>query len=173
MFFFKPMDYMHFMFSNVIGFMAGNFLTITTPSIIVIFILLKAPFAVGLNIPFFLCALAGSCFLSFLFDFLIGTTCFWTQSVWGISASKDFIISILSGALIPLQFYPASVINVIRYLPFQYMYNFPLTILTSTSGDPIIWLRGLLLQFVWIGLLFAIVRAYFGFSLRKLTVNGG
>ncbi len=173
MFFFKPMDYMRLMFANSMGFMIGNFITITVPSVIIIFALLQAPFTAGWNIPFFLLTLSGSCLLSFLFDFIVGTTCFWTQSVWGISAAKDFIILFLSGALIPLQFYPESIRGIVRYLPFPYMYNLPLTILTARGADIPSWITGVAIQAFWIAAVYFIVRAYFTFSLRKLTVNGG
>ena len=173
MFLFKPVDYIRFMFSNSFGMMAGNFITITLPSFIMIFAVFKAHLSAGWNIPFFFIALGGSCILSFLFDFIVGTTCFWTLSVWGISAAKDFIIIFLSGALIPLQFYPDSIRSVIRFLPFPYMYNLPLTILTSPVGDISLWVEGIAMQFLWIILVYSGVRAYFQFSLRKLTVNGG
>jgi len=173
MFLFKPVDYMKFMFSNSIGAMTGNFITITIPSLLVIFLFFHVSVPVGLNIVFFIIALAGSCALSFLFDFFIGTTCFWTLSVWGISAAKDLIIAFLSGALIPLKFYPETISSLVVWLPFPYMYSLPLTILTSSSPAPLEWLRGIGIQFAWIAVMLFVVRKYFRFSLRKLTVNGG
>lgn len=173
MFLFKPVDYMRFMFSNSIGAMAGNFITITIPSLLVIFLFFHVSIPVGLNILFFAFALAGSCVLSFLFDFFIGATCFWTLSVWGISAAKDLIIAFLSGALIPLKFYPEAISSLVVWLPFPYMYSLPLTILTAGSAEPLVWLRGIAIQYVWIAVMLFIVRKYFRFSLQKLTVNGG
>jgi len=173
MFLFKPVDYMKFMFSNSTGAMVGNFITITIPSLLVVFLFFHVSIPVGLNVVFFAVALAGSCVLSFLFDFFIGTTCFWTLSVWGISAAKDLFIAFLSGALIPLRFYPDAISALVVWLPFPYMYSLPLTILTANSPAPLDWLRGIAIQFVWIAFMLVIVRKYFRFSLRKLTVNGG
>lgn len=173
MFFFKPIDYMRYSFANAMGSMAGHLITITLPSLILIFGVFQAQMTFGLNIPFFILTLIGSCLLSFLFDFIVGTTCFWTLSVWGISTAKDFIILFFSGALIPLQFYPKALEHVIRFTPFPYMYNLPLTILTSNEAHAAVWLQGLALQTVWIVTLLATARLYFNLSLRKLTVNGG
>jgi ABC-2 type transport system permease protein len=173
MFFFKPIDYMRFMFANSMGAMVGNLITITVPSLVIIFGVFRAGIMLGPNIPFFVLTVAGSCVLSFLFDFIIGTTCFWTMSVWGISAAKDLLILFLSGALIPLQFYPDALLGVIRYLPFAYMYNLPLTILTAGSVDIVSWAAGFGIQCAWIVAMWFVVRSYFGFSMRKLTVNGG
>ncbi len=173
MFFFKPVDYHALMFSSAIGFMAGNFLTITVPGALVIFLVLGAKVALGWNLLFFALTLIGSCLLSFLFDFFIGTTCFWTQSIWGISAAKEVVILFLSGALIPLQFYPDGFMSVARWLPFPYMYNLPLTILTGTGAFSADWVRGTLIQLFWVVAVFLLVRGYYRFSLRKLVVNGG
>jgi len=173
MYLFKPLDYPRFVFSASIGAMMGNFITITVPSFLVIFAVLGAQVTIGWNLPFFVLTIAGSCVLSFLFDFIVGTTCFWTMSVWGISAAKDFIIAFLSGALVPLQFYPEGLLKAIEWLPFRYMYNLPLTILTSPTSDLRGWAIGFGVQLLWIALTYAFVRAYYAFSLRKLTVNGG
>lgn len=173
MFFFKPADYMRYMFSSSFGSMMGNVITITVPSAIVIFAVFGAPMPSPLGAAFFLVALAGSCVLSFLMDFIVGTTCFWTMSIWGISAGKEVIVSFLSGALVPLVFYPESLRAVIAWLPFAYMYNLPLSILTAPSPDPLSWARGIALQFFWVAATLVAARAYFAYSLRKLTVNGG
>lgn len=173
MFMFKPADYMKYMFSNSIGFMAGNLVSITVPSAIAIFVFFGAPLPGVLNAVFFLAALAGSCALTFLFDFIIGTTCFWTMSIWGISAGKEVIIAFLSGALIPLGFYPEALRSVMVWLPFPYMYNLPLSILTAPEADPLSWARGIGIQLVWVALVLAASRGYYKYSLRKLTVNGG
>ncbi|HKL86396.1 MAG TPA: hypothetical protein VJ861_08705 [Treponemataceae bacterium] len=173
MFFFKPVDYQAYMFASSMGFMAGNLITITLPGFFVVFIVLSAKVALGWNLLFFAITLVGSCLLSFLFDFFIGTTCFWTQSIWGISAAKDVLILFLSGALMPLQFYPEGFMNVVRWLPFPYIYNLPLMILTGSGTFSYDWIKGLSIQVFWILAIFAIVRSYYRFSLRKLVVNGG
>lgn len=173
MFMFKPADYMKYMFSNSIGLMAGNLISITIPSAIVIFGFFGAPLPGVLNTLFFAFALAGSCALTFLFDFIIGTTCFWTMSIWGISAGKEVIIAFLSGALIPLGFYPEALRSVMVWLPFPYMYNLPLSILTASKADPLVWAQGIGVQLVWVIVILAASRAYYRYSLRKLTVNGG
>jgi ABC-2 type transport system permease protein len=173
MFFFKPIDYMRYAFANSMGSMAGNFITVTIPSLLIIFVAFQSRMAFGWNVPFFAATLIGSCVLSFLFDFLVGTTCFWTLSIWGISVAKDFAILFFSGALVPLRFFPDSFARIIGFMPFPYMYNLPLTILTSNQADLGAWGRGIACQFAWIAVGYCLCRMYFSFSLKKLTVNGG
>lgn len=171
--FFKPIDYMRYAFANSIGSMAGNFVTVTIPSLLIVFVAFQSRMTLGWNVLFFAVTLLGSCVLSFLFDFIVGTTCFWTLSIWGISVAKDFSILFLSGALVPLCFFPDSLARVIGFMPFPYMYNLPLTILTSTQADVGTWSRGIAVQFAWIVVGYLLARVYFAFSLKKLTVNGG
>jgi ABC-type uncharacterized transport system permease subunit len=58
-------------------------------------------------------------------------------------------------------------------LPFPYMYNLPLSILSSDRVDVSGWARGFGVQLIWVITIYALARAYFNFSLKKLTVNGG
>ena len=171
--FFKPIGYMRYLFLNSVGAMAGNLVTITVPSLIILFGVFRASLSIGWNIPFFILTLACSCALSFLFDFIVGTTSFWTLSIWGISVAKDFSILFFSGALVPLNFFPDAFANVLRCLPFAYMYNLPLSILTSGEANVALWASGALTQFAWVVGIYLVARAYFGFSLKNLTVNGG
>ena len=171
--FFKPVDYMRYVFLNAVGTMAGSFVTITIPSLVILFGVFRANLAIGWNIPFFIPTLAFSCALSFLFDFIVGTTSFWTMSIWGISVAKDFSILFFSGALVPLNFFPDAFVAVLRFLPFAYMYNLPLSILTANEANPALWAHGLLTQVAWLAVIYVIARVYFKFSLKNLTVNGG
>jgi ABC-2 type transport system permease protein len=168
----KPLDY-RIHVRELDGAMVGNLITITVPSFVIIFGVFHANIMLGPNILFFVLTVAGSCVLSFLFDFVIGTTCFWTMSVWGISAAKDLLIMFLSGALIPLQFYPDALLGAIRYLPFAYMYNLPLTILTAGSVDIRSWVTGFGIQCAWIVAVWFLSGVFRCISMRKLTVNGG
>jgi len=59
------------------------------------------------------------------------------------------------------------------WLPFPYMYNLPLSILTASKANPLVWAQGIGVQLVWVIVILAASRAYYRYSLRKLTVNGG
>lgn len=170
---YKPLDYMQYMFASSLGTVLGNFLTVTIPSYFMIFYVFKAKIIIGWNITFFLITMCGGYVLSFLFDFLIGITCFWTMSIWGISKGKDLIITFLSGALIPLNFYPEKISLVLNYLPFSYIYNVPISILTSNEQFPIKWCVVCLFQILWILIIFFITKEYYKYTIKYLSINGG
>jgi ABC-2 type transport system permease protein len=173
LFLYKPIDYLNYMFASSAGIVVGNFLTVTIPSFFMIFFVFKVKVLLGWNILFFIITITGGFILSFLFDFLIGTTCFWTMSIWGISKGKDIIISFLSGALIPLSMYPYWMVKVLKFLPFSYMYNVPLNILISTKQQPLEWCILAIIQLFWILVVYLLTRIYFNFTIKYLSVNGG
>jgi ABC-2 type transport system permease protein len=173
MYLFKPVSHMSWMFFESMGQIAGNLLTITLPTCLVLFLALGAQVVIGWNLLIFAAALIMSVILSFLFDYAIGITCFWTMSIWGISTTKETLILLMSGAIIPLPFYPEALREFLLWLPFAWMYNFPLSMLSNPNMDPAWWLRGLGIQASWLLLMFLGVRAYYNLALRKLTVNGG
>jgi len=173
MYLFKPIEHMHWTFFESLGGVIGNFITITLPSLIVIFLVFGAKIAVGFNLVIFVPALFLSWVLNFLFDYTIGLTCFWTMSIWGISATKDALIVFLSGALIPLPFYPEQLRQLLYWLPFAWMYHFPLSVINAKSPDWLYWLKGLGVQIFWVAFMYLLVRAYRSVATKKLTVNGG
>lgn len=171
--FFRPLDYMGGTFFNSLGIFIGNFITITLPSLLAIFLFFGGTLSLGWVSLLFIPALFLAFVLNFAFDWLIGTTCFYTESIWGISITKEVLILFLSGALIPLPFFPDSVRKVLEILPFASMYHTPLSILTNPAmaTETILW--SLMVQALWaIGLL-VLCRVYFNAALKKLTVAGG
>lgn len=171
--FFRPLDYMGMTFFNSLGIFLGNFITITIPSLVAIFLLFGGTISLSWLSLLFIPALALAFVLNFCFDFLIGTTCFYTESIWGISITKDVVILFLSGALIPLPFFPEPVQQVLGILPFASMYHAPLSILTNRSIEAGTILQSLLVQVLWAVGLLLLCRQYFRTALKKLTVAGG
>ncbi len=171
--FFRPLDYMAGMFFGSLGHFAGNLLMISAPSVIATLVLAGIPPSMGLPALLVVPSIFLAFILNFLFDYFIGTMCFWTESIWGISITKEVVILFLSGAVIPLPFFPAAAQPVLALLPFKAMYHTPLSILTNPAlrlGDH---LKAMGLQLAWILLLTVACRMYFRLALKKITVAGG
>lgn len=114
----KPIDYQIQFLNKQFG-IALFMLFILTPIVILFLFISKAHIVWGNIVLFFI-----SLFLGFLinaaFNFLLGILCFWTENSWGIASFKLVLVEILSGTLIPLDFYPAHLQNlVINMLPFS------------------------------------------------------
>ena len=88
---------------------------------------------------------------------------------------KECIVLLLSGASIPLAFFPEMLRKLVHYLPFRCIYDTPLNVLLQkpgyTLGEGLVF--SLVLQFCWCLALTAAGCAFWNFSLKKITVNGG
>lgn len=110
--------------------------------------------------------------LKFLVVYIAGLTCFWTKNYLGVNWARIAVVNLLSGALIPLTFFPHWARLIAEYLPFAGMTSTPALILAGTlHGPPAA--RGVLLQVVWIGLLWTTARFAWRSAARQLTVHGG
>ena len=111
--------------------------------------------------------------INYSIDFIVGTICLYTESIWGINIMKQVIVLLLSGATIPLAFFPDAFRKVLEYLPFQSIYNAPLSILLEIEPEPEKMLYTLGVQLLWCVVMTVFSVLFWKTSLRKITVNGG
>lgn len=91
-------------------------------------------------------------FLFFALAALIELIAFWADNVWSLAVLLRMAWSLLGGAMVPLEFFPAWAQAVLRFSPFPYMLHFPVRTLTGhiAGAD---FLRGCVLTVLW-GLFF-------------------
>jgi ABC-2 type transport system permease protein len=169
----KPVDFQFLTLARTAGFSIFNLCVITVPSLLVLFLGFRADMKTGIGLLFFPVGILLSFLISFAIDFSIGLTSFYTESLWGISTTKTVITSLLSGALIPLPFFPQAVQNILRLLPFQAIYNIPLSMVTSPNLGVLNYGRALAVQVFWVVALFAFCRWFYRRAFKVLTVSGG
>lgn len=110
--------------------------------------------------------------IAFLIDFSVGLIAFYTTNAWGINVMKNTIISFLSGALVPIAFFPESLRNILMLLPFASLIDAPISIYLGKFGQNEI-LKTLAVQCTWMIILFIFSRFFFLHAIRKVTVQGG
>jgi len=169
----KPLDFQLYALSRTVGFLFFNVTMIALPSALVLFLLFGANIEVGVGLLFLPAALVLAFLVSFAIDYIIGLTSFYTESIWGISTTKEIITTLLSGALVPLQFFPDVAQRLLRFLPFQAIYHVPLTVLTSPDLGVKDCAALLGTQAAWVLILFVLGRFFFTRASRVLTVSGG
>ena len=111
--------------------------------------------------------------VSFSIDYFIGLMGFYSESVWGLSMTKEIIVTFLSGALIPLQFFPEAIQQVLYWLPFQAIYHTPLMIFTRPDEGLDVYLPMMALQLFWAIVLFIAARLFYNQAVKVLRVAGG
>jgi len=106
------------------------------------------------------------------FSMLVYISAFFTINSMGARMIAAVATDFLSGAYIPLPFFPDAVRGVVELLPFGSMQNMPLLIFsgyfTGTQA-----LRGIGLQIFWLVVLVIIGRFWMSRALKKVVVQGG
>jgi len=169
----RPQDFMGLLLSESVGAGLVNCVVVGIPAMVLSYTFSGAGLPDLPNLLLFIPSLMIAFFLNFLIDFLTGLSVFAFQSIRGVMNAKDTAILVLSGALVPLPFYPPGVRTVLEWLPFQALYNAPARILADGSAGLTEALPFLVRQGVWVVLFFILARVLFSTGLRKLVVNGG
>ena len=169
----KPLDYQTYILFTSLGQTLMSLMVITIPTLLIITLVFKVAIPLGIGTLLFPFSLLLAFVISFCFDYFIGILAFYTESVWGLSTTKEIIILALSGALIPLQFFPAKLQSILLLLPFQTIYHTPLMMLTKPDQDPQIFVSMLIVQVIWAVVLYALTRLFFEQAVKVLRIAGG
>jgi ABC-2 type transport system permease protein len=111
--------------------------------------------------------------ISFSIDYFIGLLGFYSESVWGFSTTKEIIVTVFSGALIPLQFFPEAIQRVLFWLPFQAIYHTPLMMITRPDQGWDVFLPMMFVQVFWAIALFIFARMFYHQAIKVLRIAGG
>ena len=169
----KPMPYRRYRFWSYSGSFVTQFFFTFLPTFIVVTIVTHGAVPLGINLVWFVLSVVFAVMINFSIDFIIGTVCLFTESIWGINIMKQVVVLLLSGATIPLAFFPDKLRTVVNYLPFQSIYNAPLSLLLQEHPDMQTVCSTLGLQIFWAAALTLLSVAFWNRSLRQITVNGG
>ncbi|MBW4085039.1 ABC-2 family transporter protein [Paenibacillus sp. S150] len=92
--------------------------------------------------------------------------------IWPFQRFLDDTIRFLGGGVIPLTIMPDLVSNIAYFLPFQYLYSFPLQILLNKLDAHTI-MNYFIIEGVWIGALVIGIMIVYKAVLRKVVIQGG
>ena len=169
----KPIDMGLYILFFSFGFFLMNVTAITIPTFLLLTFIFKVQFTFGIGLFLFPISILMAFLISFSFDYFIGLFGFYTESVWGLSTSKEIIITVFSGALIPLQFFPDAIQKVLYWLPFQAIYHTPLMMVTRPDQGWDVFLPMLGVQAFWAILLFIASRLFYQQAVKVLRISGG
>ena len=171
----KPMQYRSYKFWSYSGSHVSQFVLAFIPTFIVVMIVTKGAIPIGLNLVRFLISVVMALVVNFSIEMIVATLCLYTESTWGINIVKETIVLVLSGASIPLAFFPESIRNIISWLPFRAIYDIPLQVLLNKGGSDT--LEGLAkmwgMQLGWCVILGLAGMLFWNHAVKKITVNGG
>lgn len=168
-----PISYFKYLLSHSLGLkLARESLTFC---LIVIFILLFPQYIVFPPNIVYVLAMVPFLILSWLIyaqlGFLIGIMSFWVSDTSNIRTTADQVVGLLSGAWIPLVFFPPILLSLVNLLPIKFLYSY---IISLYQGKiPINQLPfDLVLCTFWVVALYLIGRHFFAKGIKRYEAYG-
>ena len=124
------------------------------------------------DLPLFIFSVLISFLINWLIAALFGMLSFTAVNIDALIQFKKHLLRLLSGSIIPIWFFPEIVANVLRALPFVYIYQLPVSIYIG-KGNRLEQIAQMKIQFLWLIVLFALFFAAQHRITRKVLVQGG
>lgn len=172
----RPINYFKRLFYESLGEITLQLFTVVLP-LWLIFISIKSfiysePFPNLWTLILFIISLFLGYVTLYLFNFIFGLSSFYVTYIWGFMVLKDTIFKFISGALIPLIFFPKIIGDILKFLPFSSLNYTPVMIyMEKFTGKELI--LSLSVQAIWIVILYMIVTLLWKNSIKRLTILGG
>ena len=170
----RPISYSQRMMFQSVGVIFFNFVIVFIPAFIVItlvFYNLEGSISIFNILMYFISSIL-SMILTFYYSYCFGLLSFKITNMWGLSQIMQAITRLISGALIPLSFFPEVVGKIFNILPFSSMISTPTLIyLGKLNGLELI--KGILIQVIWVLIFIAISKWIWNKLIKQLTILGG
>ncbi|HKV24877.1 MAG TPA: ABC-2 family transporter protein [Candidatus Acidoferrum sp.] len=171
--FIKPVSVQWMWLARAMGESAFRLILLTAPTAIVVTLVFPVlPPASHLNFFLFFIAAIGSFFIMGALNFIIGTCAIPLTSILALIRAKFWLIELLSGLLIPLNFFPRPLQIISHLLPFEHIAYTPLQIYLGRLSLPET-LRLLALEYFWVVALLVLGHLWWVRATRKITIHGG
>jgi ABC-2 type transport system permease protein len=171
--FIKPVSVQWMWLARAMGESAFRLILLTAPTAIIVTLLFPVlPPASKLNFVLFLVAAIGSFFIMGALNFIIGTCAIPLTSILALIRAKFWLIELLSGLLIPLNFFPLPIQILSAWLPFEHIAYTPLQIYLGRLSLPETF-RLLALEYFWVAALLFLGHVWWIRATRKITIHGG
>jgi len=170
----RPISYEKRMLFQAFGGVLYNFIIIFVAAFTVINLIVYSSTGFGgaYNIPLYLISMSMGIFINFYFSYSFGLLSFKLTNMWGMSQIMGAIMQLLSGALIPLVFFPEVFRKIITVLPFSSIVYTPTMIyLGKLQGEEAY--RAIGVQVIWIVIMILISRFIWKKMVSYLTILGG
>ena len=169
----KPLNIFGIYLSEDLGRITALIFQNILPILVIGSIFIKVPVMSDLTqLPRFCISMLLSFGINWLLAALFGMWAFTAIDVDALIQVKKHLLRLLSGSIIPLWFFPDWFANILKALPFAYIYQLPLDIYIGKSSDAEV-VRMMTIQAIWLvvlGLAFFIVSRR---ATRKIMIQGG
>ena len=169
----KPVSLFGIYFAEDIGTIIALILQNILPILLIGSLLIKVPKMADLrDLPLFVLSVLLSFFINWFLAALFGMMAFSAVNIDALIQVKKHLIRLISGSIIPLWFFPDPIANVLKFLPFPYIYQLPLSIYIGRGTRAEIF-TGMEIQLAWAVVLFLVFLFAQKQITRKVMVQGG
>ncbi len=169
----RPVDLYNLWFTRALAFRTAPTLLRAVPliAVAILFLGMGAPASAAAGLAFCV-SMIGALLISCAFTTLLNITLMWTVSGQGVAGLSAAAVTILTGMLIPVPFFPDWAQTVINALPFRGIVDTPYRLyLGHIPPSDAIWHLGH--QFVWTVALILAGRWLLARGVRRLVMQGG
>jgi ABC-2 type transport system permease protein len=110
--------------------------------------------------------------ISFTLRFLLNLIAFWTVDVRGFVGLYFVLVGPLCGLFVPIHMFPEGLRSVINALPFPWMFQAPIDVLSGRVLGGAAW-RVIMIQILWLAALLVVGRLVLRRATDRLVVQGG
>lgn len=144
-----PYPYFRFKFAQRMGQMMPDVLKAVMFGFVAAFwidVSAWEPSVAGISMA--LAAVLGASLVYFLILASVHQVAFWADNVWSLDVAVWFVTSLLGGWMVPLSVFPQGVQDAIRFLPFRYLFDFPVRVILGEIGA-LEWAQGMAVVGAW------------------------
>ena len=167
----KPISLPVFFFSDGFGQTLFHALTIV-PALALALLFVQVDVPSFAAIAAFLLSFVLGYFVNFFLNFLMNLVAFWTLETFAIQLTVRWASDLLSGQIVPLDFFPGVLGAIVENLPFAAIYSTPLRIYIGEL-PPAAWPAAMASQALWLALFAAAAAVAWRAAERRVVVQGG
>ncbi len=147
----RPMHIFVYELGISVGLRLTALITELVPGIILYSLIYFPYFMTPVSVLRFIGTIIMAFVLMYTINFIAGLFSFVLKSNAAVTGIKFLSLGLLGGCYIPLDFYPESVQRVLAYLPFEYIFYWPVQFFLNTAQSqlPGVFVRTLAAQAVW------------------------
>ncbi len=169
----RPVSFFYMNLAENVGYSLFHLIARALPILAISFFIFDVYIPVSfLNFSLFVISALMGYLILFMFNFTIGLLAFWFIEVFPFMLFKYAFLTLFSGGIVPIDFFPEVLKPIIAMMPFQYTLYAPTVILMGHVGTQQA-LSLIAMQVVWVVVLSAACRAMWRVGRNKLVIQGG
>jgi ABC-2 type transport system permease protein len=168
----RPYSFFYMNLAESLGHSLFHFIARAVPILVASLFLFDLSVPMSETIFFFpITALLGYLLL-FMLNYIIGMLAFWFIEIFPFLLFKYGLITIFSGGIIPIDFFPDKIKPLLELTPFPYILYAPTVILTGHATA--VRAQHLILgQVIWVIILYFMCKIVWRIGRNKLLIQGG